>query len=54
MKVRYNMVRSFIDENVKEGNCVADIGAGSGIFSIMMAENGADVFFPDYVGKRLT
>jgi cyclopropane fatty-acyl-phospholipid synthase-like methyltransferase len=48
MRKRYLMVRSFIDREVKPGQRATDIGCGSGIFSILMAENGADVLALDF------
>lgn len=48
MRERYLMVRSFIDREVRPGQRATDIGCGSGIFSILMAENGADVLALDF------
>ncbi|MCZ4291021.1 class I SAM-dependent methyltransferase [Hoeflea alexandrii] len=47
MRKRYAMVRSFIDSN-SEGGTAADIGCGSGIFSIIMAERQARVYALDF------
>ena len=52
MRKRYAMVRRFIDENIK-GGTAADIGCGSGIFSILMAERQANVFAFDFADSAL-
>jgi cyclopropane fatty-acyl-phospholipid synthase-like methyltransferase len=53
MRVRYDMVRTFIDLEVRSGTRVADIGCGSGVFSIAMAQKGADVLALDFAQSAL-
>ena len=53
MKKRYQMVRSFIDRNVVEGTTAADVGCGSGVFAIIMAEAGGSVVAYDFAESAL-
>jgi NDP-4-keto-2,6-dideoxyhexose 3-C-methyltransferase len=53
MKKRYNMVRRFIEDYVGSGDTFADIGCGSGIFSILAAEKGARVIALDFAQSAL-
>lgn len=49
MYQRHKYVMNYINENVKDGMKVADIGCGSGIYVKKMVEMGAFVYAYDYV-----
>jgi NDP-4-keto-2,6-dideoxyhexose 3-C-methyltransferase len=53
MKKRYNMVRKFIEDYVGSTDTFADIGCGSGVFSILAAEKGARVIALDFAQSAL-
>ena len=48
MRDRHNFVCNYIDENVKPGMKVADIGCGSGIYTKRMINKGAYIYAIDY------
>ena len=54
MLARYNFVCNYIDENVKPGMKVADIGCGSGVYTKRMISKGAFVYATDYVESAIS
>lgn len=53
MAERYNMVLRFIDDFIKPGMLVADIGCGSGIYTKILVNRGAKVIALDFAQNAL-
>ena len=53
MKRRYGITINFIKQHVKKGMKVADIGCGTGIFSVEMLKRGANVVAIDYAESAI-
>lgn len=53
MKVRYNIVQSFIFEMINKDTVVADVGCGCGIFTEMALSLGAKVYALDFAQNAL-
>ncbi|MCH7535880.1 MAG: class I SAM-dependent methyltransferase [Bacteroidetes bacterium] len=53
MLKRHQFVLAFINEHVKEGMKVADIGCGSGLYTKVLLEKGANVIATDFAQTAL-
>lgn len=53
MNERYELTMNFIDQYVKKGMTVVDLGCGTGLFTVEMLKRGAKVIATDYAQRAL-